>query len=218
MGPRQADGSLPAVDFMQLSTQSRLIDKGNGRGLPYAGAAPDLGCYETGLPSATMGGNGGTGGTNAAGAAGGAMGGAAASSGTVGSATGGSGAGDSGVGGALGGGAVAGSSSVSGPGGRGGRGGGAGSSGGSPRSGRGHQLRCERRRLTEWRDGRVRLPCFGRSGEHPCQGLTPAVAARPLHAPAARSVSRSQDSVSRLSVRGGAGAATRSATSARSRY
>ena len=61
MGPRQPDGSLPAVDFMRLSAQSHLIDKGTDVGLPYAGAAPDLGCYETGLPSATGGGGSGAG-------------------------------------------------------------------------------------------------------------------------------------------------------------
>jgi hypothetical protein len=66
MGPRQADGSLPAVDFMQLSAMSHMIDKGTDVGLPYAGAAPDLGCYETGLPSGQM----GTGGVSGGGTAG----------------------------------------------------------------------------------------------------------------------------------------------------
>jgi len=61
MGPREADGSLPALDFMRPSAQSHLLDQGTDVGLPYAGAAPDLGCYETGLPS----GSGGTGGGNA---------------------------------------------------------------------------------------------------------------------------------------------------------
>ncbi len=45
-GPRQADGSLPNLNFMKLSASSDLINKGVDVGLPYNGAAPDLGCYE----------------------------------------------------------------------------------------------------------------------------------------------------------------------------
>jgi Right handed beta helix region len=82
MGPRQADGSLPVLDFMHLSAQSRMIDKGTDVGLPYAGTAPDLGCYETGLPS------NGTGGSDSGGAAGSGNGGPTAGAGTGGSATG----------------------------------------------------------------------------------------------------------------------------------
>jgi hypothetical protein len=50
-GPRQADGSLPAIDFLHLATGSDLINAGvvvniNGQPLPYNGAAPDLGAFE----------------------------------------------------------------------------------------------------------------------------------------------------------------------------
>ena len=50
-GPRKADGSLPDVKFMHLAAGSRLIDKGTDVGLPYAGAAPDLGAFEYGAVS-----------------------------------------------------------------------------------------------------------------------------------------------------------------------
>ena len=43
--PRQADGSLP-TGFARLVAGSDLIDKGVGLGLPFNGAAPDLGPYE----------------------------------------------------------------------------------------------------------------------------------------------------------------------------
>ncbi|MEP7052977.1 MAG: right-handed parallel beta-helix repeat-containing protein [Pseudomonadota bacterium] len=66
MGPRQADGSLPAVDFMKLRAKSPLIDKGTNVSLPYLGAAPDLGAYEYGAVSSAgaggMGNNAGSGG------------------------------------------------------------------------------------------------------------------------------------------------------------
>jgi hypothetical protein len=52
-GPRQADGSLPAVDFLKLRAGSPLIDKGTDVGLPFVGAAPDLGAYEYGAPMGT---------------------------------------------------------------------------------------------------------------------------------------------------------------------
>ncbi len=45
--PRQADGSLPNIEFMKLATGSKLIDKGLDLGFPYKGAAPDLGCFES---------------------------------------------------------------------------------------------------------------------------------------------------------------------------
>ncbi|HYQ44681.1 MAG TPA: right-handed parallel beta-helix repeat-containing protein [Polyangiaceae bacterium] len=48
MGPRQADGSLPNLDFLKLKAQSPLIDKGTDVGLPYVGSSPDLGAYEYG--------------------------------------------------------------------------------------------------------------------------------------------------------------------------
>jgi hypothetical protein len=47
-GPRKVDGSLPDVAFMHLAAGSDLIDAGTYVGLPYNGAAPDLGCFETG--------------------------------------------------------------------------------------------------------------------------------------------------------------------------
>jgi hypothetical protein len=45
-GPRQADGSLPDLPFMKLRADSDLVDKGEEVGLPYAGAATDLGAFE----------------------------------------------------------------------------------------------------------------------------------------------------------------------------
>ncbi|HYP87319.1 MAG TPA: right-handed parallel beta-helix repeat-containing protein, partial [Polyangiaceae bacterium] len=78
-GPRQADGSLPAIDFMQLKAGSPLIDKGTDVGLPAVGA-PDLGAYEFGAVKPS-GGAAGTPGGGAAGAGG-------SSDGTAGSAAG----------------------------------------------------------------------------------------------------------------------------------
>jgi len=49
-GPRQADGSLPALTFLKLRRTSRLIDRGVDVGLPFGGRAPDLGAYEYGVP------------------------------------------------------------------------------------------------------------------------------------------------------------------------
>lgn len=49
--PRKEDGSLPDIDFMKLVPNSDLIDKGVDVGLPFSGAAPDLGAFE----SATLG-------------------------------------------------------------------------------------------------------------------------------------------------------------------
>jgi pectate disaccharide-lyase len=46
VGSRQADGSLPATTFLHLAPSSGLIDKGIDVGLPFLGAAPDLGAYE----------------------------------------------------------------------------------------------------------------------------------------------------------------------------
>jgi hypothetical protein len=51
-GPRKADGSLPDVDFMHLAQGSDLIDGGTDVGLPYNGAAPDLGYAESDYPLA----------------------------------------------------------------------------------------------------------------------------------------------------------------------
>lgn len=43
---RQADGSLPEIDFLHLKKGSDLIDAGVDVGLPYEGKAPDLGAFE----------------------------------------------------------------------------------------------------------------------------------------------------------------------------
>jgi len=57
---RQADGSLPVLPFLRLAAGSPLIDKGKDVGLPFVGAAPDLGAFEYGA----TGGAGGAGGTS----------------------------------------------------------------------------------------------------------------------------------------------------------
>jgi hypothetical protein len=44
--PRGGDGSLPVNALFRLKTSSALIDKGVNVGLPFLGAAPDLGAYE----------------------------------------------------------------------------------------------------------------------------------------------------------------------------
>jgi hypothetical protein len=49
-GPRQPDGSLPKITFMHLKPGSKLIDGGIDVRLPYNGAAPDLGAFETDGP------------------------------------------------------------------------------------------------------------------------------------------------------------------------
>lgn len=49
MAPRQADGSLPNITFMHLKPGSKFVDKGVDIGFPYIGAAPDLGCFESGM-------------------------------------------------------------------------------------------------------------------------------------------------------------------------
>jgi len=51
-GPRNSDGSLPAINFLHLATGSDLIDAGVPVGLPYNNSAPDLGAFETdGIPN-----------------------------------------------------------------------------------------------------------------------------------------------------------------------
>ncbi len=45
--PRQADGSLPNIDFMKLVAGSDLIDQGEDVGFSFYGTAPDLGCFES---------------------------------------------------------------------------------------------------------------------------------------------------------------------------
>ena len=51
--PRQADGSLPDIDFLHLAPGSDLIDAGVDLGMPFNGMAPDLGAFESGDPSGT---------------------------------------------------------------------------------------------------------------------------------------------------------------------
>lgn len=53
-GPRQADGSLPNLNFMHLKSGSSLIDAGINVGLTFAGSAPDIGAYETSLTSTVI--------------------------------------------------------------------------------------------------------------------------------------------------------------------
>jgi MYXO-CTERM domain-containing protein len=95
LGPRQADGSLPNVDFLKLAAGSRMIDKGTDVGLPYAGVAPDLGAYEYGAAPA-----GGTGGAGAPDA--GAVSGTGGATPGTGGATPGTGGATPGTGGAAG--------------------------------------------------------------------------------------------------------------------
>ena len=53
-GPRNADGSLPTINFLKLVAGSNLIDKGVDVGLPYSGSSPDLGAYEYALSADTQ--------------------------------------------------------------------------------------------------------------------------------------------------------------------
>lgn len=78
LGPRQADGSLPNIQFLRLAASSAMIDKGEDVGLPFVGAAPDLGAYEFGVTGSAGSGNGG-----ATGVAGSSATGSAAGSGGV---------------------------------------------------------------------------------------------------------------------------------------
>jgi hypothetical protein len=43
---RKSDGSLPDIDYMHPKSTSSIIDAGIDVGLPYIGAAPDLGPFE----------------------------------------------------------------------------------------------------------------------------------------------------------------------------
>jgi hypothetical protein len=90
LGPRQADGSLPNVDFLKLAGGSAMIDKGTDVGLPFGGAAPDLGAYEYGATTAAGGATGTGGATGKGGATGSAgttgAGGATAAGGSTGAA------------------------------------------------------------------------------------------------------------------------------------
>jgi MYXO-CTERM domain-containing protein len=131
LGPRAADGSMPAVDFLKLAAASRMIDKGTNVGLPFLGAAPDLGAYEFGAPTSTgSGGNSGTSGGGGSTGAGGITGGAGGTLGTGGSTgTAGSSGGTGGTSGGTGG-AVAGTGGASSAGGSGAGDGAGGASGG----------------------------------------------------------------------------------------
>lgn len=46
---RLPDGTLPSTDFVHLAPSSGLVDAGIYVGLPFAGAAPDIGAFESGL-------------------------------------------------------------------------------------------------------------------------------------------------------------------------
>jgi hypothetical protein len=65
---------LPAIDFMKLHAGSQMIDKGTNVGLPFVGAAPDLGAFEFGATTtggvSGSGGRAGTGGATATGTGG----------------------------------------------------------------------------------------------------------------------------------------------------
>lgn len=50
LGPRQPNGDLPSIDFLKLSENSQMIDKGIDVGFPTINA-PDLGAYEFGMGS-----------------------------------------------------------------------------------------------------------------------------------------------------------------------
>jgi len=101
--PRQADGSLPVLTNFHLAAGSALIDKGTNVGLPYNGAAPDLGCFETGGSTGgapSTGGSKSTGGmTSSTGGSKTATGGTASSAGGATAPTGGT---KAAVGGAIG--------------------------------------------------------------------------------------------------------------------
>ena len=47
--PRQVDGSLPVLANFHLAANSDVIDRGVDVQLPFAGAGPDLGAFESGL-------------------------------------------------------------------------------------------------------------------------------------------------------------------------
>jgi parallel beta-helix repeat protein len=108
---RQADGSLPNNSFMHLVAGSDLIDKGIDVGLPYNGAAPDLGAFETGSGGTS------TGGTSAGGTASGGKATGGTSTGglsTGGTATGGTSTGGLSTGGTVTGGKATGGASTGG--------------------------------------------------------------------------------------------------------
>jgi hypothetical protein len=81
-GPRQADGSMPPLDFLRPKAGGVLIDRGVDVMLPYVGTAPDLGAYEYGASTA-----GGAGGMAGAAGMGGMPGAGGAASGSGGAGT-----------------------------------------------------------------------------------------------------------------------------------
>ncbi|HVY25784.1 MAG TPA: right-handed parallel beta-helix repeat-containing protein [Polyangiaceae bacterium] len=89
-GPRESNGALPsACTFMKLKEGSGLIDKGAEVGLPFVGAAPDLGAYEFGaMPSGGVASGGVAGSGGAGGAANGGNAGELAGATSVGGASG----------------------------------------------------------------------------------------------------------------------------------
>ena len=56
LAPRKADGSLPDLPNLWPSESSQLRDAGTDVGLPYTGAAPDLGPFQfdPGKPAAIL--------------------------------------------------------------------------------------------------------------------------------------------------------------------
>jgi len=40
------NGSLPTLNFLKLRVDSGMIDRGTNLGIPFSGAAPDLGACE----------------------------------------------------------------------------------------------------------------------------------------------------------------------------
>lgn len=108
-GARAADGSLPVLTSLHLQPNSDLVDRGTNVGLPFNGAAPDLGAFETGPPLVSSdGGAGGTTSTGGAMSAGGITGAGAGGTAETGGATGsGNSTGSGGISGNAGAGGVA---------------------------------------------------------------------------------------------------------------
>ena len=50
MAPRNADGSLPDINFMKISPSGKLMDSGVDIGFPFSGDAPEPGAFEQPLP------------------------------------------------------------------------------------------------------------------------------------------------------------------------
>lgn len=50
MAPRNTDGRLPDIDFMQIAPTSGLMDAGTDIGFPFFGDAPEQGAFEQPLP------------------------------------------------------------------------------------------------------------------------------------------------------------------------